>query len=151
MIENRGRSWSIGGDENLEKLITLPNILRRFNSKLKGYNNGNTLYFFTDKGDGLNVAVSGDQAQDMAAQAQRLVERLKADTSINYEKDWKLATLFIGGNDICDYCKDKQANEPVKYIKDISAAIDILYKNVPRMFVNLVTVLNADEVRLIFA
>lgn len=146
VIENRGRSWSIGGDKNLESLITLPNLLRRFNPKVKGYNNGNVLYLFAKEGEGLNVAVSGGQAQDMVTQARRLIERLKTDKTIDYERDWKVATLFIGGNDICAYCKDKQANAPERYIQEVADALDILYKEVPRMFVNLVTILRADEV-----
>ncbi len=27
--------------------------------------------------------------------------------SINVEEDWKLITLWIGGNDLCNYCKEK--------------------------------------------
>lgn len=147
VIENRGRSWSIGGDESLERSVTLPNILRYFNPKVKGYNNGNVLYLLAKEGDGLNVAVSGAQAQDMVTQARRLIERLKSDKSISYEKDWKLATLFIGGNDVCAYCDDKQGNAPAKYIQEVTDALDILFKEVPRMFVNLVTVLKVDEVK----
>lgn len=26
---------------------------------------------------------------------------------LNFEKDWKLLTILMGMNDICDYCKDK--------------------------------------------
>ena len=27
--------------------------------------------------------------------------------AVNFEKDWKLVTLFIGGNDLCQYCNDR--------------------------------------------
>lgn len=26
--------------------------------------------------------------------------------SINFQEDWKIITLFIGGNDLCDFCRD---------------------------------------------
>lgn len=42
----------------------------------------------------------------MPKQANNLVAKLKADTSINFDEDWKMITLFIGGNNLCAYCKD---------------------------------------------
>jgi len=32
-----GISWSIGGDYHYSKILTLPNILRQYNAKLKGF------------------------------------------------------------------------------------------------------------------
>ena len=41
----------------------------------------------------------------MPRQAQDLINRLKdPNFKIDYNGDWKLITLFIGGNDLCDYC-----------------------------------------------
>lgn len=37
IIENRGISWSIGGQGNWRTYLTLPNILKLFNSDLYGY------------------------------------------------------------------------------------------------------------------
>lgn len=45
---------------------------------------------------GLNVAVSGSEANNMPRQAAQLVQRIKDLKSINFENDWKLITLFIG-------------------------------------------------------
>ena len=45
----------------------------------------------------------------MPGQATNLVELMKEDTrNTDFENDWKLLTLFIGGNDLCAYC-----NSPV--------------------------------------
>ena len=33
----RGIAWSIGGDASLEKVLTLPNILKKYNPLVKGY------------------------------------------------------------------------------------------------------------------
>jgi hypothetical protein len=40
----------------------------------------------------------------MPGQAKKIVERMKADKNINYDEDWKVITLFVGGNDLCDFC-----------------------------------------------
>lgn len=37
LIENKGVSWSIGGQGNWRKFLTLPNMLKVFNPKLYGY------------------------------------------------------------------------------------------------------------------
>lgn len=42
----------------------------------------------------------------MPGQAQNLVNKLRADSSINMEQDWKMITLFIGGNNLCAFCND---------------------------------------------
>lgn len=26
---------------------------------------------------------------------------------VNFENDWKLVTIFVGVNDLCDYCNDQ--------------------------------------------
>ena len=36
-VEFRGISWSIGGDGSVERVLTLPNILKKYNPNIKGY------------------------------------------------------------------------------------------------------------------
>jgi len=43
--------------------------------------------------------------RDMPAQARDLVNRLN-NSDIDFKNDWKMVTLFIGGNNLCDYCND---------------------------------------------
>ena len=43
----------------------------------------------------------------MPGQAELLVSRMKDSDNIDYENDWKVITIFIGGNDLCDFCEDK--------------------------------------------
>ena len=65
----------------------------------------------------------------MPEQARRLVEKIKADKvctinfvsyifeniilqqNINIEEDWKLITLWIGGNDLCAVCKGSVSHD----------------------------------------
>jgi phospholipase B1 len=43
--------------------------------------------------------------RNMPGQADDLIERLKNDSRIDFEKDWKMVTLFVGGNDLCGSCR----------------------------------------------
>ncbi|MBN3291961.1 PLB1 Phospholipase, partial [Polypterus senegalus] len=141
--EWRGLSWSIGGDDALDKVTTLPNILRRFNSKLVGFSLG------TGKEQShLNMAVSGAKAADVPAQARHLVQRLQ-ESPVNFQEDWKLVTLFIGGNDLCQYCLDRETLSWQNYVGHIQETLDILYSEVPRVFVTLVEILEIEGLRRI--
>ncbi|XP_058143634.1 phospholipase B1, membrane-associated [Dasypus novemcinctus] len=132
----RGLSWSIGGDGVLETHTTLPNILKKFNPHLRGFSTGTR-----EETAGLNAAVEGARARDMPAQARNLVARMKSSPEINLEKDWKLITLFIGGNDLCHYCENPEAHSPAEYVRHLQQALDILYEELPRTFVNVVEVM----------
>ena len=35
------------------------------------------------------------------------MNRMKNDETIDFQNDWKVITVFIGGNDLCDFCDDK--------------------------------------------
>lgn len=54
-------------------------------------------------------------------QAQRLVHKLKTNKKYDFENDWKVLTIFIGGNDLCACCrKYKHYNilyTPAHYIR----------------------------------
>jgi phospholipase B1 len=43
----------------------------------------------------------------MPEQANMLIKTLKSDPQVRYYDDWKLVTLFVGGNDLCDACNDQ--------------------------------------------
>ena len=61
----------------------------------------------------------------MPGQADRIINAMKDDSSINIETDWKIITLFIGGNDLCQYCRkrvsimDNINARMIKAIKDL--------------------------------
>ncbi|CAF0857328.1 unnamed protein product [Adineta ricciae] len=144
IVEYRGVSWSIGGDDDLKSVVTLPNILRQFNSKLDGYSRGTG-----DRNNskaGFNVAKAGAISSDMPTQANLLVDRMiRALGAAKFAADWKLVTFFIGGNDLCGYCKDHDRFSAATYTNNIKRALDILKARMPRTLVNFVTVLNVAE------
>ncbi|XP_066282973.1 phospholipase B1, membrane-associated-like [Branchiostoma lanceolatum] len=140
LTEYRGRSWSIGGDKDVSSVVTLPNILREFNPNIKGFS---TQIGKADSSDAhLNRAVPGAFSADMAKQAKDLVQRMKDSKEINFEEDWKVVTMLIGFKDLCDFCNDKKLFSAENYRDNIQKALDILHKELPRTFVNVVTVMD---------
>uniref|UniRef100_A0A8C6QB68 Phospholipase B1, membrane-associated n=1 Tax=Nannospalax galili TaxID=1026970 RepID=A0A8C6QB68_NANGA len=146
LTQYRGLSWSIGGDENIHTVTTLANILREFNPSLKGFSVG------TGKENtaraSFNQAVAGAKADGLVAQAIKLVNLMKNDKTINFQEDWKIITVFIGGNDLCDSCNDPVG--PQNFTNSIREALDILHAEVPRAFVNMVEALEIINLRELY-
>nr|XP_018916682.1 PREDICTED: phospholipase B1, membrane-associated-like [Bemisia tabaci] len=141
-IENRGISWSIGGQKNWREHMTIPNILREFNQNLIGYSKGDSIA--QEKKAHFNVAEIGAISTDMPFMARVLVKRIRADPNVDFEKHWKLVTLMIGSNDFCTdlcYSPDIWAT-PEKHKKDIENVLDYLQANLPRTIVNFVVAPN---------
>ncbi|XP_068436917.1 phospholipase B1, membrane-associated [Clinocottus analis] len=142
--EYRGVSWSIGGDKTLETVTTLPNILKKFNPKIKGVSKGQG-----KQQTGFNMAVSGAKIAGIPAQVRRLIDTMKNDTTVDFENDWKLVTLFIGGNDLCQYCNDRASMSPQNYSHHLKTSLDMLYKEVPKTIVNILEILQVEGLRRI--
>ena len=148
LTESRGVSWTIGGDEDAS--ATLPNILKLYNQNLEGYSTGKNFFLFGRSGVGLNAAVSGNDATYIPGQVETLIKRLKASKDFDWQNDWKLISLFIGGNDLCRYFrKDKNKYSPENYIKNIEKGLDILLQELPKTFVNLIMILDISELKYI--
>ncbi|KAK2180581.1 hypothetical protein NP493_437g04011 [Ridgeia piscesae] len=140
LVKNRGESWSIGGDKSLDEgILTLTNLMRKYNPDVKGFSVG--AKWISEEDAGFNVAFGGHESRDMPADAHELIQRLQQSNDegkIDFQKDWKMTTLLIGGNDMCDYCKDRQLRSAEKYAENIKQALDLLQKHVPRMLVQVV-------------
>ncbi|NXG52687.1 PLB1 Phospholipase, partial [Psilopogon haemacephalus] len=144
--ELRGLSWSIGGDGALETCTTLPNILKKFSPNIFGFSSGSS-----KETAGFNVAEGGATASNMPAQAHKLMELMRSSSEINFKEDWKLITVFIGGNDLCQYCLDKETYSVQKYVKHLQDMLDIFYEALPRVFVNVADILDISALRQIAA
>nr|XP_006820486.1 PREDICTED: phospholipase B1, membrane-associated-like [Saccoglossus kowalevskii] len=144
--EYRGLSFSIGGDDTLEDgVLTLPNILKQYNSEVTGWSEGIGRVDNYEVSR-LNVAVPGGKADDMYDQTVDLINRLKTHESLDYENDWKMVTLFIGGNDLCAYCHDPEDHTAEQYTKHIKTALDLMHAEMPRTFVNLAQTVLVTEI-----
>ncbi|KAE9554587.1 hypothetical protein FO519_002226 [Halicephalobus sp. NKZ332] len=148
ILQYRGLAFLIGGDKSLEQHITIPNILQKFNPSVFGQSKGigaadvwQVAY--------LNSGVPGAKADDLPGQALDLVQKLQSHPEIDIQNDWKLLNIFIGGNDVCGYCKDPAHNTPERFAENISQAVQIIKDHVPRVIVNVVTMLHLEMVRSI--
>ncbi|XP_060919443.1 phospholipase B1, membrane-associated [Labrus mixtus] len=142
--EYRGVSWSIGGDKQLETVTTLPNILKKFNPNIKGVSKGQG-----KRQTGFNVAVSGAKIAGIPGQVRHLIDLMKKDSTMDFQNDWKLVTLFIGGNDLCQYCNDRATLSPQNYSHHMMTSLDMLYEEVPRTIVNVLDILEIEGLRRI--
>ncbi|XP_041950493.1 phospholipase B1, membrane-associated-like [Alosa sapidissima] len=145
LVQYRGLSWCVGGDKNLSHVSTLPNILKEFNANVTGFSEDSgrqdTPQAF------LNQAVAGAKAADILGQARALVERMKTDSRVDFQNDWKVITVFIGGNDMCDYCKNALQFSPETFARHVRETLDFLKQEVPRAIVNLVEPLHIVPLR----
>ena len=143
LTQYRGVSWSIGGDGDVSNTGTLANLVKKYNANVKGFSTGTGSE--TNSNSRLNVAVSGAVSSELLAQAHALIDKIKADSSININTDWKVVTLWIGGNDLCDYCSDTNFYSATNYANNIATVLDALKANLPRTFVNLVQILDVTQ------
>ncbi|XP_072288281.1 phospholipase B1, membrane-associated-like, partial [Pyxicephalus adspersus] len=77
----------------------------------------------------------------------RIDQLQQALLRIRFSTDWKVITVFIGANDLCASCTDSNYFSAVSYTNHIREALDMLHKEVPRAFVNLVEVLDILPLR----
>ncbi|KAJ8911670.1 hypothetical protein NQ315_014029 [Exocentrus adspersus] len=138
LSEDRGKSFSIGGQDTWRTSITLPNILKMFNPNLIGYSlrSSTTL----DKESQFNVAEGGAISANMPYMANVLVNRIKSDPRVDIQRDWKMITFMIGDNDFCsEFCYIKNPEILLHYHKqDVLDVLRILKSNLPRTIVNIV-------------
>ncbi|XP_059480389.1 phospholipase B1, membrane-associated-like [Neocloeon triangulifer] len=136
-IENRGMSFSIGGQGTWREFLTVPNILKNFNSNLTGFSVGDG--HSESRSSRFNVAVNGAMDQDMEFAAATLVRRMQADHTIDFKNDWKMINVWVGTNDICsDFCYDGSQG-PNGHFLNLQKTLDYLHQHVPRAFVNLIS------------
>ncbi|KAF8363511.1 hypothetical protein PRIPAC_90434 [Pristionchus pacificus] len=146
LIQYRGLAFSMGGDGNLEKHVTLTNILKKFNPDIFGYSTGtgSANVWQTAR---LNAAVPGAVSGDLIGQANDLVRRMKEHPDIDFITQWKLVHIFIGGNDLCAWCDHQDTEAPEQFRDNIRAAVQILQENLPRTIVVLTGILDFSLLR----
>ncbi len=72
-------------------------------------------------------------------QVVEFMARLNATTTeYSFADYWKMMTIMIGGNNLCHLCADPEANSPQTFGRLLEESIDLLYDQVPRLFINLV-------------
>ncbi|CAO1413661.1 unnamed protein product [Diamesa serratosioi] len=138
LLEYKGVSWSIGGQGDFRKFLTLPNILKEYNPNLYGYSL-NTGYTF-QKVSAFNVAEFGAMSRDIPFESKVLIQRMRADPKVDMKSHWKLITLLIGSNDFCsDMCYRKIPEKIIELHElDLLATFRNIRDNLPRTMLNVV-------------
>ncbi|XP_058460261.1 phospholipase B1, membrane-associated [Malaya genurostris] len=144
LVENKGLSWSIGGQGTWRQFLTVPNILKEYNPNLYGYPIKDSMS--TSRASLFNAAEGGAMSQDIPHMAKNLVKRMLNDPKVDIGNHWKLITLLIGGNDFCsNICYTNPPEKALQYHEDnILTALRIFRDYLPRTFVNLIASPNVD-------
>ena len=56
-----------------------------------------------------------------------MIEHMKSSPELDFEKDWKVITIFVGGNDLCDYHMKPGLYEPYQFkqsLQDVSIVLN---------------------------
>lgn len=145
LTEYKGLAFSIGGDQNVDTVVTTYNIQKDV------YNNG-AVGGATGTGNNnpeLDVAVSGAVSLDMPGQADVLISRLRSFHGVDVSQKWKIVTLFVGGNDLCDWCNNKQRYTVEAYKEAIRGAVRKLMAGTNNTIVNLVPTIDVTQLHVI--
>ncbi|CAK6965665.1 phospholipase B1%2C membrane-associated-like [Scomber scombrus] len=148
-FEFRQVSWSIGGYGTYQNVITLANIFKLFNPKLLGPSPMMTFHNteLSVNETGFNFAVTGHNTLNVSDQITHMIDSFKTYPGLNFHEDWKVVTVLIGMNDICDYCKDKTLFSPDNFIYYMEEALEMMMKEIPRTIVNVVQILPMKALR----
>ncbi|KAG2233944.1 hypothetical protein INT48_009757 [Thamnidium elegans] len=161
LMENRGISYGAGGDAGA---VTVPNFIKKYSPKLKGSSVSDHLaeicfgplcppLQYRPFKDVLNAAQSGGLAMNLNSELDYLLPTMRLMPGINYNNDWKLINIQIGSNDQCASCIDNfiPLLTPELYGKHVTAAIERIRKNVPRVLINLIGTFNVTQVYTVTA
>ncbi|VDN01575.1 unnamed protein product [Thelazia callipaeda] len=130
-IEMRGGAFPIGGDTDLNYIISIPNILKEFNSELKGQSHGiGTSVKLPDSQ--MNCARSDAGVDDLLEQTNELIRRLDHHYGRErLKKEWILIIITLGTDQICRNCSSPDFNILLQ-------ALEKIQRNCPRTLVVLV-------------
>ena len=137
-----GLSWSMGADEGTMSAYNMMRATGR--PDVVGGSVG-----VGDVGANMhcNQAIAGSTVQDMPNQTYALIEAFKTQLNeTGYATEWKTVTVFIGGNNLCQYCKKPGPNSPQVYEAGLRAAFDVL-ATIPRVIVSIVPIFDGTQLR----
>jgi len=155
--EDRYLSYNIGGGS---EQYTVNNFLRLYNPNINGSATGRTLPLdglslfghhmnpFLRQVVGLDAALTGALVQDIPQEIEFLVSQLNtiyAD-SVDFKNSWKMATLFIGANNLCVACNNNTRDYPEEFGRVLNQSIAQLHESIPRVRLNLLPIFNLTQV-----
>uniref|UniRef100_A0A7S1Q751 SGNH hydrolase-type esterase domain-containing protein n=1 Tax=Alexandrium catenella TaxID=2925 RepID=A0A7S1Q751_ALECA len=107
MLPLEYRSLSFSGGEGAADEWTLPFFLRQYNGSLSGPSDRHmaviqtpSMGYLDEGGDKLNAALTYAHSWEMEMEVEELIKQSKSIPG--FGERWKLLTLLIGANDLCD-------------------------------------------------
>ncbi|KAI9276363.1 hypothetical protein BY458DRAFT_433579 [Sporodiniella umbellata] len=155
-IEARGITYGGGGDPGQ---LTIPNFVKRYSPNVKGGSRSTHLLEYCINGvclpaqydfelDQLNAAQSASSSYNIPQEIEYMAKAMRMIPGIDYENDWKMITVQIGGLDQCQACypimKEKFSTD--NYGKNIEIMLEYVRNNIPRTVVNLIGVFNVTTI-----
>ena len=96
--------------------------------------------------DYLNAAQTGAMFVSLPKQLLHVINVMKSSASIDYHKDYKLVTIFIGSNDLCMACTTSAFN-PFPPASLLNATLHSLIPLLPpRTVVNIIGLFNISQI-----
>jgi len=129
--------------------LLLQIFLSQYNPNLQG--GAPTWSFPLVKGAYLDAGVSMARVENLEDQLAYLIHKLKTTyaSTVDYQNDWKLLTIFIGANNLCNACVDNGHHwdsSPAYFESHLDKVLGLVRKTIPRVFVNLITIFNISGV-----
>ncbi|XP_054653319.1 phospholipase B1, membrane-associated isoform X2 [Dunckerocampus dactyliophorus] len=130
-----------------------------FNFAVTGHNTLQVILTFSSKPVGMKMsdplidAVYVLSGRNVSDQICHMIKTFKSYPvclifpGLSFHEDWKLVTLLIGMNDICDYCKNKTLFSADSFIHHMTEALDMMMNKIPRTIVNVVQILPMKPLR----
>ncbi|EJD41351.1 hypothetical protein AURDEDRAFT_115465, partial [Auricularia subglabra TFB-10046 SS5] len=154
--EWRGVSFAIGGDPDA---LTLPNLVGHYNSAVQGASVshhgleycGGSICPIGSHGwnaplDNLNAAQSGALASNLLHEINDYLIPQLAARNIS-SSSFKLLTLFVGSNDVCNGCADASSTGNAdRFEANVRKALEALRGSVANVLVNVVGMLPLTEI-----
>lgn len=142
--EYRGRVGTVGIDATTS---SMGNFFDKIGSGVKGGSSGRGLPWSAQPWgirpnnplvDHLNGAQSNARIAHLSNQINYLVKQGKIEPGVDFEKDWKLLTVLIGANNLCD-C-DQPHSAPHVFEKTLRDALNQIQTSIPRVFISLMPI-----------
>lgn len=98
----------------------------------------------------MNAAQSAAIVQDLLSkQLHHLHKQAVANPNIDMARDWKMLTILIGANNVCNFCNNgelEKRDNADKFEETMRQVLTQAREYFPRMVVNLVQMFNVSQV-----
>lgn len=161
--EYRGISFAMGGDPHT---TTIPSFLKHYRADLVGASRGTHLVelchgafcppdeiAYRPQSDVFNAAQSGAMSSNLGLETTYLLQQVRHHRLVNVTTDWKLLTVFIGTNDVCQMgCKQAlispgATGSPDAFEAKLWLNLERIRERLPRTLVTIMQLPDASQVQ----